>query len=53
MCFPYLWIVIVERYAKEKRPTVLDKTKFLVPEELSMGQFVTIIRYFKAKQVIC
>ncbi|KAM9133090.1 microtubule-associated protein 1 light chain 3 gamma-like [Pangshura tecta] len=42
--FPNKLPVILERYPKEKVLPALDRTKFLVPQELTMGQFVTIIR---------
>lgn len=42
--FPSKIPVIVERYAKEKNLPLLSKTKFLVPQELTMSQFVTVVR---------
>lgn len=42
--FPNKVPVIVERFHKERTLILLDKSKFLVPQELTMSQFVTIIR---------
>uniref|UniRef100_A0A672N9K5 Microtubule-associated proteins 1A/1B light chain 3C-like n=1 Tax=Sinocyclocheilus grahami TaxID=75366 RepID=A0A672N9K5_SINGR len=38
--FPNKLPVIVERYLREKKLPLLDKTKFLVPHELTLGQFL-------------
>ncbi len=40
-----LFKVIVERFVKEKTLPLMDKTKFLVPQELTMSQFITILRF--------
>ncbi|KAK4294638.1 hypothetical protein Pmani_032752 [Petrolisthes manimaculis] len=42
--FPNKIPVIVERYGRESSLPLLDKTRFLVPQELTMSQFVTILR---------
>uniref|UniRef100_A0A8C9RAM9 Microtubule-associated protein 1 light chain 3 gamma, like n=1 Tax=Scleropages formosus TaxID=113540 RepID=A0A8C9RAM9_SCLFO len=36
--------VIVERCVREKHLPLLDKSKFLVPFELTMGQFLSLLR---------
>uniref|UniRef100_A0A8C1AFY0 Microtubule-associated protein 1 light chain 3 gamma, like n=1 Tax=Cyprinus carpio carpio TaxID=630221 RepID=A0A8C1AFY0_CYPCA len=42
--FPNKLPVIVERYPREKKLPLLDKTKFLVPHELTLGQFLSLLR---------
>ncbi|KAL0973875.1 hypothetical protein UPYG_G00212300 [Umbra pygmaea] len=42
--FPNKLPVIVERYLREKTLPLLDKTKFLVPFELTLGQFLCLLR---------
>ncbi|KAF5914091.1 microtubule-associated proteins 1A/1B light chain 3C [Diceros bicornis minor] len=42
--FPNKIPVVVERYPREQVLPPLDKTKFLVPQELTMTQFLGIIR---------
>ena len=36
--------IIVERNKKDKRVPDIDKTKFLVPLDLTIGQFVYVVR---------
>lgn len=36
--------VIVDRYTKEKVLPALDKNRFLLPEDLTVAQFLSIIR---------
>ncbi|TWW55677.1 microtubule-associated proteins 1A/1B light chain 3C [Takifugu flavidus] len=42
--FPNKLPVIVERYFREKTLPLLNKTKFLVPFELTLGQFLCLLR---------
>lgn len=42
--FSFIIQIIVERYYKEVELPHLNKRKFLVPQELTMSQFVCIIR---------
>ncbi|XP_025837506.1 microtubule-associated proteins 1A/1B light chain 3C-like [Agrilus planipennis] len=42
--FPTKIPVIVQRFSKETNLPQLDKSKFLVPQEITMSQFLTIIR---------
>lgn len=42
--FPNKVTVVIERYAKERNLPFLDKTKFLVPEDLQVSKLLMIIR---------
>ncbi|XP_053209704.1 microtubule-associated proteins 1A/1B light chain 3C-like [Panonychus citri] len=42
--FPNKVMVVVERYAKERYLPLIDKTKFLVPEDLCASKLMMIIR---------
>ncbi|KAB0791205.1 hypothetical protein PPYR_03005 [Photinus pyralis] len=42
--FPTKIPIIVQRFTKENYLPQLDKSKFLVPQEITMSQFLTIIR---------
>ncbi|XP_044261395.1 microtubule-associated proteins 1A/1B light chain 3C-like [Tribolium madens] len=42
--FPTKVPIIIKRYAKEMNLPHLDKCKFLVPQEITVSQFQTIIR---------
>lgn len=42
--FPTKIPIIVQRFFKESHLPNLDKSKFLVPQEITMSQFLTIIR---------
>jgi len=42
--FPTKIPIIVQRFSKENHLPQLDKSKFLVPQEITMSQFLTIIR---------
>ncbi|KAF5283109.1 hypothetical protein FQA39_LY17416 [Lamprigera yunnana] len=42
--FPTKIPIIVQRFTRESHLPPLDKSKFLVPQEITMSQFLTIIR---------
>ncbi|XP_078412499.1 microtubule-associated protein 1 light chain 3 gamma-like [Cetorhinus maximus] len=42
--YPQKTPVIVERYPGERHLKTLDKTKFLVPQDVTVSHFITVIR---------